>query len=280
MTPSRDCRPPYPFPHPRHCPHPRSLLLSPSASPLPVSSLAPSFLNPHPPLSLPSRVKEKEGARARVRASLRAWDECVRARACVRACLRCRCVCTPACECITGPRAGPEQPTECRNAASPTTSTHHIHHIYDICLYMTLYIYIDIYIDIYIYIVYMMYMLYAAYMFTIYADRRCPPQALSRDPTGVSQDPEPHATCSENGRGNSKGSVQNLSRTELEKFCSLADAQRTAARTRKGLALGRPDCGATADKGCRRSVTGPCHCSSCRRSITVHHICRLGRPNS
>ena len=125
----------------------------------------------------------------------------------------------------------------------------------------------------------MTYMLYAAYMFTIYADRRCPPQALSRDPTGVSQDPEPHATCSENGRGNSKGSVQNLSRTELEKFCSLADVETTAARTRKGPALGRPDCGATADKGCRRSVTGPCHCSSRPRSITVHHVCRLGRPN-
>ena len=70
---------------------------------------------------------------------------------------------------------------------------------------MTLYIYIDIYIDIYIYIVYMMYMLYAAYMFTIYADRRCPPQALSLNLTGVSQDPEPRASY----------------------------VQRTAARTRK-----------------------------------------------
>ena len=79
----------------------------------------------------------------------------------------------------------------------------------------------------------MMYMLYAAYMFTIYADRRCPPQALSLNPTGVSHDPETHdhASCSENGGENWKSSVQNLSRTELGKFRSLADVETTAART-------------------------------------------------
>ena len=146
-------------------------------------------------------------------------------------------------------------------------------------IYDTIYIYRYIYRYIYIYRIYDVYAVCCIHVHHIRRQAVSPTSAVV-EPDGRFAGPRAaRIICSENGRENSKGSVQNLSRTELEKFCSLADAQRTAARTRKGLALGRPDCGATADKGCRRSVTGPCHCSSRPRSITVHHVCRLGRPN-